>query len=84
MPTAALLKDEVITLALIDAHLYKPSPFFQGQYVSFGGKTARTIALEGTALSCISGFDHPAEIRVLSEVRTSHAYAKVKCARVDA
>ena len=68
VPAAMLLKGVPISLPLIEAHVYKPSPFFQGQYVNFAGKISRTIALEGTSLNCVSGFEYPTDARVLSEV----------------
>lgn len=41
IPHSSVLRDVRLTQQLVDSHVFLPSPFFTGQFVSLGSRTAR-------------------------------------------
>lgn len=54
-----------LTLSLMERHIFKPSPYFQGVYESFKG--THEVAMEGDHVVPKKGFTHPLPALVLAE-----------------
>eukprot|EP00039_Didymoeca_costata_P029083 m.23220 g.23220 ORF g.23220 m.23220 type:complete len:482 (+) comp7475_c0_seq1:256-1701(+) len=64
--TDALQSVSNITQQMVETHVFKPSPYFQGQFVSFAGKE-RAINVNGNKIECTQGFTHRDEVEILFE-----------------
>eukprot|EP00042_Codosiga_hollandica_P045012 m.451306 g.451306 ORF g.451306 m.451306 type:complete len:569 (+) comp56915_c1_seq3:117-1823(+) len=66
VPAAAALPSDDITLQMVETHVFKPSPYFKGQFESIS-KPPRTISILANVLTTEDGFDYKATARILSE-----------------
>eukprot|EP00041_Stephanoeca_diplocostata_P011847 m.196615 g.196615 ORF g.196615 m.196615 type:complete len:560 (+) comp18695_c0_seq1:259-1938(+) len=68
VPSAiALSRGTKISKELLEAHVFKASPYFANQFVSFAGKESRTVLIDAGTVKCVGGFPYGGEAKVLFE-----------------
>lgn len=69
IPCVSAIQNVEVTAELIESHLFRKSPYFQGQYVSIDKAGSRTIEIEDDFIHSVQGFSSPVKAQILAEER---------------
>ncbi|XP_014681294.1 PREDICTED: putative uncharacterized protein DDB_G0284213 [Priapulus caudatus] len=67
VPSTQAICDINITEQFIESHIFRPSPYFRGQYISLDKNDEKTIKIEDGVIKSVQGFRNSFKMKIIGE-----------------